>query len=66
MELFIAAHLHKIRTDLAYFFRMAHQWKFGRDIDPGRDVLEYKVGGIVPGYVREYVRHIQEKENATG
>lgn len=61
MQLFIAEYTTKIRVELAYFFRLAHQWKFNRDIDPGPDVLAYKVAGIVPGYLRDYVKHIQEQ-----
>lgn len=66
MQLYIAEHIHKIRTTPEYFFRAAHQWKFGRDIDPSRDILEYNVAGIVPAYVREYVSDIQQKENQHG
>lgn len=62
MRLFVAEYLRKIRTDLAYFFRLAHQAKFGRDIDPTKDVNDYVAGGEPPPYVREYVIDIQQKE----
>ena len=43
-----------------YFFRVAHQWKFGRDGRVMQDVHEYKESGTIPPYVQEYVEHIQK------
>lgn len=62
MHLYLAEKMHKLKVEPKYFFRLAHQWKFGKDADVGRDVLTYQVGGIIPQYVREYIEDIQRKE----
>lgn len=62
MHLWLADRIARLHTDARYFFRLAHQWRFGKDADVTRDVLEYKQAGIIPVYVREYVCNIQRKE----
>lgn len=49
-------------SDPKTFFRAAYQWRFGKDADVSTDILTYKIGGIIPAYVQEYVGHIHEKE----
>jgi hypothetical protein len=44
------------------FFRLAHIWKFGRDVDTSLDGVLYIEKGEIPPYVRDYVRDIQQKE----
>lgn len=62
MHLWLADRIARLKTDATYFFRMAHTWRFGKDADVSRDVLEYRHCGIIPLYVREYVCDIQRKE----
>lgn len=59
MHLWIAERLERN----PHFFREAHLWKFGRDMGNHTDVLEFKICGIVPMYVRQYAEHIQGKES---
>ena len=56
--------LERLRIDERTFFRIAHQARFGHMPDLQRDVIEYKVAGIVPVYVTWYLNQIKEKENA--
>lgn len=62
MQLWLADRLVRDRIDPTTFFRAAYMAAFGRDLDISRDVLEYRVAGIIPPYVREYVIGIQQKE----
>ena len=61
VNLYIADRISRLGDD-KLFFRTAYMWRFGRDADISRDVLEYRIGGIVPPYIREYVSHLQQTE----
>ena len=37
------------------FFRMAHVWYFGKDVDVYIDVEEFNLHGTVPQYVQIYL-----------
>ncbi len=63
MHLYLAEKMHRLRVDAKYFFRLAHQWRFGRDVDVTQDALAYKICGIIPLYVQEYVHHMQQEES---
>lgn len=65
MHLYLAETMRRLRVDPQYFFRMAHQWRFTKDAEVTRDVLEYKCAGIIPVYVREYVGHLQQEQRRT-
>lgn len=59
--------VRQLRVDLDYFFRMAHQWRFGRSVDSQAvrlDVLQQEHFGITPKYVEDYVHHLQQVEDA--
>ena len=62
MHLYLVHKMQELKVEPAYFFRLAHQWRFGREADLTRDALEYKLCGIVPMYVEQYVHHLQEGE----
>ncbi len=66
MQLYLADKLRALNVEPHYFFRLAHIWKFKREVDVARDALEYRQAGIIPTYVREYVQHIQESERQNG
>lgn len=63
MHLWLADRIDRLHTNARYFFHLAYTWRFGKDADVTRDVLEYKQAGIIPVYVREYVCDIQRKES---
>lgn len=44
------------------FFREAHLVRFQRIVDTKSDELAFKICGIIPEYVREYVETVQRKE----
>lgn len=62
MHLFIADRLVRNPS----FFSEAHYWLYKRSVDTSHSVLEFKICGIIPDFVRQYVEHIQgkERENA--
>lgn len=66
MHLWLADRLVRDSVEAKYYFRMAHQWRFGRDVDTTRDALEYKLCGIIPLYVQEFIHHTQQKEATHG
>lgn len=51
--------VNDLNTDVKTFFRMAHIHKFGTDPDLGGDVLRFKVAGIIPQYVCEYIDSLE-------
>lgn len=55
--------IEKEGVTLETFFRASYQWRFGRDFDPIASVTAYRESAIVPAYVREYIKHIETKEN---
>ncbi len=59
---FLAYTIHRLDTNASQFFRLAHIWRFGRDVDVAHDVTEYEERATVPPYVQEYIRNIQQKE----
>ena len=61
MHLFIAELMVRHEMSPKYFFRLAHQWRFGRDGRVMQDVHEYNTSGTIPPYVQEYVEHIQKQ-----
>lgn len=56
--------IQRLRIDEYTFIRIAHQWAFGKIPDLSRDLLELRVGGIIPLYAQRYLNHLKEKENA--
>lgn len=55
--------MKRLRIDEHTFFRIAHQWAFGKMPDLHREVLEYKVCGIIPPYVTRYLSHIGKEQD---
>lgn len=57
-----------LRTDEHTFFRIAHQAMFGTMPDLRREVIEFKVAGIVPLYAQRYLKEneyaLQEMQRA--
>lgn len=62
MHLYLADRMSRLKVDEHTFFRIAHLWAFNKCPDLNRDVLEYRVSGIIPLYVQRYVQHIQKGE----
>ena len=44
-------------TDLQYF-EACYFWKYGKLVDCFGDVLAYRVQGIIPNYVKEFLAHV--------
>lgn len=61
MILAVAETMHRLKIDEQTFFRLAHVWSFGTDPDVTTDVVQWKLHGIVPPYVRKYVAHVNEE-----
>lgn len=51
MHLYLAQKMQALCVEPNYFFRLAHLWKFKREVDVARDALEYRQAGIIPPYV---------------
>lgn len=50
--------LNRYHMNEVAFFYMAHQHFFPGRYDVTQDVLRYQVGGIVPDYVSEFIKHL--------
>lgn len=61
MLLYLANKIHELGDDPQRFFRAGYMWKFGKDHDCVNDVCQYKLHGIVPKYIEEYIRYIQSR-----
>lgn len=59
MLLAIKERLLRLRLDSKTFFRMAHMFCFGRDVDLTEDVRRFETNGVVPKYVERYMAHLQ-------
>lgn len=44
-------------TDLQYF-ESCYYWKYQKQINCFGDVLAYRVQGIIPNYVKEFLAHV--------
>lgn len=40
------------------FFRCAHQWAFGKDCASTTDYEQFKLHGIIPKYVIQYLKEM--------
>ena len=66
MLLWIRHFLSTNRYTAAYFIRLAHVWKFGRDIIPTpEDEHALLCGEQLPPYLVDFVRHLQEVNRET-
>lgn len=59
MLLFLVNKMRQLKADELTFFRIAHVWAFGTDPDLHDDVAQFKLHGIVPVYVRNYLKTLQ-------
>lgn len=59
MLLFLVNKLRQLNTDELTFFRVAHVWAFGTDPDLHDDVAQFKLHGVVPVYVKNYLKTLQ-------
>lgn len=42
------------------FFETAYYWRFQKRQEVFNDLVQYRLHAIVPKYVEEYVRHLQQ------
>lgn len=57
MHLLLAEAINRSgRTDYE-FFQTCYYWKFQKHIDVYVDVFNYRHGGAIPQYVKEYLAH---------
>lgn len=61
MILYMHNVMDQMRVDEFMFFRIAHQWRFGRDLLGGDDVAQYRLHAVIPKYAQEFLRHLQGK-----
>lgn len=59
MRLYLENHLEQHKITDTDFFRSAYIWRFGKIENVYGDVLQYRVHGVIPSYVAEYVSYIQ-------
>ena len=60
MNLWMLNYIYEQGLTKEQFFRLAHIWRFDKDYDAWQDAATFRIHGIVPQFVREYVAHIQE------
>ena len=62
MHLYLMNKMHESKTDPLTFFRIAHVHLFGTDPDMHNLVARYKIDGIIPQHVVQYLKRLQESE----
>lgn len=62
MEHWIDTYLEKHRLDVFSFFRSAYYWCFQEALTSRTDSNNYKAHKIIPIYVGNYVRFLQQLE----
>ena len=60
MHLFLIQYITTNKIQIQDFFRSAYIWKYAKDRDPWNDVAQYKLHGIIPSYVGDYIKNIQK------
>lgn len=63
MILYLQAKLSELRMAYFEFFQVAYYWKYQKHYLSNSDCAEFALHGIVPVYVQEYLRHLQENEH---
>jgi hypothetical protein len=62
MELRLYEAMNINKTEMETFFRQAHVHAYGCDNHQSvQDVVQFKLYGILPLYVREYVTYVLER-----
>ena len=64
MILYLQAKLSELNLAYFEFFQVAYFWKYQKHYLSNSDCAEFVLHGIVPKYVQEYLRHLQENEHA--
>ena len=62
MLLYAKRKMEELMVDDIYFFRMAYEWCFHKDVDPTLDVAEFRLNGHMPKYVVRFVKYLQKTD----
>jgi hypothetical protein len=62
MMLFFRAKLEELRLSALEFFETAYVWKFDKQPVVQEDFCQYLLHGVLPKYVVEYLKHLQQGE----
>jgi hypothetical protein len=61
MLLYLKEAIKRCGNDDLQFFQTSYTWMFDRVFECTTDVLQYRLHGVVPKYVQEYVKHLQQQ-----
>lgn len=64
MLLYLYRKLDELRISAHEFFQLAYMAKFNKLMDLNDDFAQYLLHGVLPRYVVEYLKHLQENEHA--
>lgn len=53
-------------NDELQFFQEAYFYKFQKHADMWNSVAQYRLHGVIPKFVEEYVKHLEGKDNGFG
>lgn len=67
MLLYFKAKLEELRITYHQFFEVAYQWRFNPPHVPciNDDYCQYLLHGVLPKYVIEYLKHLQQEETCS-
>lgn len=65
MLLYLKEKIKQCGGDDMMFFQTAYLWVFDYINECITDVAQYRLHGVVPKYVQQYVKHLQKEETCT-
>ena len=66
MLLYLKETIRQCGNDDMMFFQTAYYWCYQKHHDCVTDICQYKLHAVVPRYVRDYLKSLQDKQNAHG
>lgn len=63
MLLYLKQKLNELNVEDVTFFRIAHIYQFGTNPDQWDSIAQFRLHGIIPRYVQNYLKMLQAKES---
>lgn len=65
MILYFRAKLEQLGLTYHEFFETAYHWRFGKLVTIDSDYAQFLLHSVLPKYVIEYLKHLQESEDGS-
>lgn len=65
MLLYLKEKIKQCGGDDLQFFQCSYIWKFDKFYECVADIAQYRLHGVIPRYVQEYIKHLQQEETCS-